>query len=127
MYAMNAALGDDLTAGLRRPEWLWVALRDDRVVARAGWWSQAGEQHPRTMDLFDIDGTTDDGVRLLRTALSTVVPDGVTPPRYCRFLPPDWRDRQDTRQAVGQRMAALEQLGAKLFVERLRLERRSDS
>jgi RimJ/RimL family protein N-acetyltransferase len=51
-----------------------------------------------------------------------VVPAGATPPTYGRFLPADWRDHQHTRQAADDRMAALERAGAKLFVERLRLE-----
>jgi len=121
-YVLNDEVGGDLAAGRRRPEWLWLALRGDRVVARAGWWSRAGDQHPLLMDIFDIDGDTDDGVRLLKTALPAVVPAGATFPEYLRFLPPDWRDRRHTRQAVEDRMGALERVGAKLFVERLRLE-----
>jgi hypothetical protein len=70
-------------------QWLWLALRGDRLVARAGWWSRAGDQHPLLMDIFDIDDDTDDGVRLLKTALPAVVPAGATPPEYGRFLPAD--------------------------------------
>jgi len=121
-YVLNDEVRDDLAADRRRPEWLWLALRGDRVVARAGWWSRAGDQHPLLMDIFDIDGDADDGVLLLRTALAAVVPAGAKPPKYGRFLPADWRDHQPTRQAVGDRMGALERVGAKLFVERLRLE-----
>jgi len=124
-YVLNEEVAGDLATGRRRPEWLWLALRGDRVVARAGWWSPPGDQHPLLMDIFDIDGDADDGVLLLQTALAAVVPAGTTPPEYGRFLPPDWRDHQDIRQAVEDRMAALEQVGAKLFVERLRLEWRA--
>ena len=35
-YVLNDEVGSDLAAGRRRPEWLWLALRGDRVVARAG-------------------------------------------------------------------------------------------
>jgi RimJ/RimL family protein N-acetyltransferase len=121
-YVINDEVGGDLAAGRRRPEWLWLALRGNRVVARAGWWSRPGDQHPLVMDIFDIDGGTDDGVRLLNAALPAIAPGGATPPEYVRFLPPDWRDHQHTRQAAGDRMRALERVGAKLFVERLRLE-----
>jgi RimJ/RimL family protein N-acetyltransferase len=121
-YVLNDEVGDDLAAGRRHPEWLWLALRGDRVVARAGWWSPAGDQYPLLMDIFDVDGDTDDGVRLLKTALPAVVPAGATPPEFVRFLPADWRDQQQIRQAVGDRMGALERVGARLFVERLRLE-----
>jgi RimJ/RimL family protein N-acetyltransferase len=124
-YVLNDEVASDLATGRRRTEWLWLALRGDRVVARAGWWSQPGDQHPLLMDIFDIDGDTDDGVLLLQAALPAVVPVGTRPPEYGRFLAPDWRDHQETRQAVGDRMGALEAVGAKLFVERLRLEWRS--
>ena len=121
-YVLNEEVGGDLAAGRRRPQWLWLALRGDRVAARAGWWSRAGDQHPMLMDIFDIDGDDGDGVRLLQTALPAVVPAGATPPEYGRYLPPDWRDHEPTRQAVSDRMGALESVGARLFVERLRLE-----
>jgi RimJ/RimL family protein N-acetyltransferase len=121
-YVLNEEVGGDLAAGRRRPEWLWLALRADRVVARAGWWSRAGDRHPLLMDIFDLDGDTDDGVRLLQAALPAVVPAGATPPEYGRFLPADWREHPHTRQAVRDRMDALERVGARLFVERLRLE-----
>jgi RimJ/RimL family protein N-acetyltransferase len=121
-YVLNDEVDGDLADGHRRPGWLWLALRGDRVVARAGWWSRAGDQHPRFMDIFDIDGDAEDGVRLLKAALPAVVPAGATPPGYGRFLPADWRDHPQTRQAVDDRMGALERVGAKLFVERLRLE-----
>jgi RimJ/RimL family protein N-acetyltransferase len=61
-------------------------------------------------------------VRLLKAALPAVIPAGTTPPEYGRFLPADWRDHPHTRKPVEDRMAALERAGAKLFVERLRLE-----
>jgi RimJ/RimL family protein N-acetyltransferase len=126
-YVLNDEVGDDLAVGRRRPEWLWLALRGDRVVARAGWWSPPGDEHPMLMDIFDFGGSgdIDDGVLLLRTALAALVPAGATPPEYGRFLRPDWRDHGPTRQAVEDRMGALERVGAKLFVERLRLEWRS--
>jgi RimJ/RimL family protein N-acetyltransferase len=121
-YVLNDEVGADLAAGRRRPEWLWIALRGDRAVARAGWWSRPEDQHPLLLDIFDVDGDIEDGVRLLQTALSAVVPEGAIPPEYARFLPADWRDHQPTRQAIDARMGALERNGARLFVERLRLE-----
>jgi hypothetical protein len=36
-YVLNDEIADDLDAGRRRPEWMWVALDDDRVIARAVW------------------------------------------------------------------------------------------
>jgi hypothetical protein len=121
-YVLNDEVAGDLAANRRRPEWLWLALRGDRVVARAGWWSRAGDQHPLLMDIFDVDGDTDDGVQWLKSALPAVVPAGATPPEYGRFLPADWHDHQHTRQAVNDWLWALERVGATLFVERLREE-----
>ena len=121
-YVLNDEVGGDLAAGRRRPEWLWLALRGNRVVARAGWWSRAGDPHPLLMDIFDVDSGTEDGVRLLTTALPAVVPASATPPEYVRFLSANWREDQRARQAVRDRMEALERAGARLFVERLRLE-----
>jgi RimJ/RimL family protein N-acetyltransferase len=51
-----------------------------------------------------------------------VVPVNATPPNYGRYLPPDWREDEPIRETVEARMGALERVGAKLFVERLRLE-----
>ncbi len=33
-YVLDHELADDLATGLRRPEWMWVALDGERVVAR---------------------------------------------------------------------------------------------
>jgi RimJ/RimL family protein N-acetyltransferase len=118
-YVLNDEIAKDLEAGRRHPRWLWLALRGERVVARAAWWSRPGDEHPMLMDFFDIDGSADDGVRLVRTALATL---GTDPPDYLRYVPGDWRDQPEVRRAVEQRMGALESLGARLFVERLRLE-----
>ncbi|GLW89947.1 GNAT family N-acetyltransferase [Actinokineospora globicatena] len=121
-YGLNAEIPRDFTEGRRKPEWLWVALRGDQLVARAGWWSRPGDEHPLLMDVFDILGDTDDAIRLVETALAQVVPADATPPEYGRFLPPDWREQDDVRVSVERRVRALESLGAHLLVERLRLE-----
>lgn len=121
-YVLNKEVANDLAEGRRRPEWLWVALRGDRLVARAAWWSRPNDEHPLVLDILDVVDDTDDGVRLLTAALPTVVPAGATPPEYTRFVPPDWRDDDTSRRIVRDRMEVLERTGAKLFVERLRLE-----
>jgi len=51
-----------------------------------------------------------------------VIPEGTQPPYYLRFVDPDWRGAAATRQATEDRMAAAARTGARLFVERLRLE-----
>lgn len=45
-YLLNEELADDLAGGRRRPEWMWVALRGDRLLARAAWWSRPGGDTP---------------------------------------------------------------------------------
>jgi RimJ/RimL family protein N-acetyltransferase len=117
-YVLNDELAKDLEAGRRHPRWLWLALRGDRVVARAAWWSRPGDEHPMLMDFFDTDDVND-GIRLVETALATL---GTNPPDFLRYVPGDWRDQPEVRRGIEQRMGALERLGAKLFVERLRLE-----
>lgn len=121
-YVLNDELVRDLDAGRRRPGWLWLALRGDRLVARAAWWSQPGDETPYCMDIFDIAGDAADGPRLVQAALATIVPPGGTPPDYLRFVAGDWRDHDRMKRAVEEHLGALETLGAKLLVERLRLQ-----
>lgn len=130
-YVLNEELADDLAAGRRRSDWMWVAIRGDRLLARAAWWGATGQEAPFLLDVFDIDDSGEDddrvdvGVRLLQTAMAEVVPAGDRPPEYSRCVPSDWRDREVTRRVVDDRMGALERTGARLFVERLRFEWRS--
>jgi len=127
-YVLNEELTDDLDCGRRRPEWMWLALRDDRLLARVAWWGRQDISVPLTLDVFDIADEAkypervDIGVRLLKTAMAEVIPAGVPSPEYVRFIPPDWRHDAVARRVVEDRMAALEQTGARRFVERLRLE-----
>jgi RimJ/RimL family protein N-acetyltransferase len=126
-YVLDGALAGDLVAGRRRPEWMWVALRNDHLVARVAWWARAGDDAPFLLDVFDVDDAAPDrvdvGARLLGTAMAALVPAGARPPEYLRFAPPNWRETPATRHVVEDRMAALERTGARLFVERLGLER----
>ncbi|MEU5239520.1 GNAT family N-acetyltransferase [Streptomyces lydicus] len=132
-YTLNEELADDLAADRRRPEWMWVALRGDHLLARAAWWSRPGSDAPLILDVLDIDDSASDpdrvdtGVRLLHTAMAATLSKGARLPEYSRFVPPDWRENAVTRQGVEDRMAVLERTGARLFVERLRLEWRPES
>lgn len=119
-YVLNDELADDLAAGRRRPEWMWVALRGDRLLARVAWWGQAGKDEPFLLDVFDLDDD-EAGAGLLRTAMAAVG----SAPEYLRMIPPDWRDDPAARPVVERRMAAMAGTGARLFVERLRFEWRA--
>ncbi|MDK0522938.1 GNAT family N-acetyltransferase [Streptomyces sp. ML-6] len=129
-YVLDHELADDLASGRRRPGWMWVALRGDRVVARLAWWGRAGGP-PLLLDYFDLDDTLpgperdEVGLRLLETATAVVVPAGTKRPEYGRFVPPDWREDPAVREAVEARIRVMERSGARLLVERLRLEWRA--
>ncbi|MEV6848937.1 GNAT family N-acetyltransferase [Actinoplanes sp. NPDC051411] len=120
-YLLNDEVAADLTAGRRRTSWLWVALKGDRVVARAGWWARAGDEHPFLMDIFDVDGAPSDGLALLSAALPAMTaPGALAPPEFLRFVPAEG-------PFTGPWRTVLEQSGARLLVERRRLEWRPSS
>ncbi len=127
-YVLNHELADDLERGHRRPEWMWMALRDGRLVARLAWWGRERQGPPLRLDVFDIDDDAPEGQRMvagvnpLRSAIAHVVPAATAPPDYGRFVPPDWRSDAVSRRAVDERADALSRVGARLFVERLGLE-----
>ncbi|MER5888250.1 GNAT family N-acetyltransferase [Streptomyces sp. NPDC001941] len=127
-YVLDHELADDLAAGRRRPEWMWLALRGEQVLARIAWWASADSDAPQSLDFFDVDDAlpgperADVARRLLETAAAQVVPAGTTPPEYGRFVPPDWREDPAAREVVETRTNAIEAGGGRLLVERLRLE-----
>ncbi|MCW2873040.1 GNAT family N-acetyltransferase [Actinacidiphila oryziradicis] len=111
----RAAFGQTYAAidegGGYRPEWTWVALRDDAVVARAAWWAGPDDDKPLALDWFDfIDG--DAAVQLLRTAPLHA--------EYDLLLPPGWRDTPDVRGAAQARIDAAIAAGMNPLVERYR-------
>src|SRR5262249_19284740 len=109
-----------LDTGRRRPEWMWIALRGERLVARAAWWARPHTDTPDCLDVFDLDGDEPEpvevGVRLLETAMAEVVPGRRRDSPL--HLPPG----RSGEASVRGRIAALERTGARRFVERLRLE-----
>lgn len=124
-YTLDDELGTDLARGNRRPQWMWIALRGGRVVARAAWWGPSDDATPSVLDILDVcddPDRVDVGVQLLRAALSAVIPEGTLAPEYIRFVPADWREHAGSRRVVEDRMAIAAQTGARLLVERLRLE-----
>ncbi|MGH3757800.1 GNAT family N-acetyltransferase [Actinophytocola sp.] len=99
--------------GQYRPEWTWVALRDDRVVARAAWWAGPDDDKPIALDWLDFaDGESAAAVEILGAA-------GIDA-EYCLVLPPHWRDDPAVRKAGEGRIEVAERAGMRRFVERLR-------
>ncbi|MET0235268.1 MAG: GNAT family N-acetyltransferase [Kibdelosporangium sp.] len=94
-----------------RPEWTWVALRGDRVVARAAWWAGPGDTAPLTLDWLDFEDP-EAGIALLNAAPFKA--------EYCIALPPGWRDDPVTLAAGQARIDVAHRVGMKLLVERLR-------
>ncbi|MBD0747899.1 GNAT family N-acetyltransferase [Streptomyces sp. CBMA152] len=127
-YVLDHEVEDDLATGRRRPEWMWVALREDRVQARLSWWTPPDHEAPYTLDFFDVDDSLPPGerhavgLRLLETATAAVIPAGAPRPEYGRFAPGDWREDPHAREVVETRMNILAETGARVLVERLRLE-----
>jgi RimJ/RimL family protein N-acetyltransferase len=106
-YRELAALGQ------YRPEWTWVALRDDEVVARAAWWAGPDDDKPLALDWFDFaPGEDEAAAALLREPGFDV--------EYCLLLPPGWRERPDVRAAGEARIDVAGRAGMRPFVERLR-------
>jgi ribosomal protein S18 acetylase RimI-like enzyme len=99
--------------GQYRPEWTWVALRGERVVARVAWWGAPDEDKPRALDWLDFaDGESATAVEILTAAGFDA--------DYCLVLPPHWRDDPAARKAGEARVDVAERAGMRRFVERLR-------
>ncbi|MYW64144.1 GNAT family N-acetyltransferase [Streptomyces sp. SID8379] len=99
--------------GEYRPDWTWVALRGDRVVARAAWWGGPDDDEPKALDWFDFaDGEEEAAVELLRRAPLRA--------EYDLMLPPDWQELPEVRAAAEARMRAAEAAGMRRLVERFR-------
>ncbi|MFI5909976.1 GNAT family N-acetyltransferase [Dactylosporangium sp. NPDC051541] len=119
-YDLDGEVADDLTTGRRRESWLWIATRGDEVLARAGWWARGGAAGPYLMDFLDFaPGESGTAETLVTKALEAIVPAGEKPPEFVRYVAPDWG--QDPA-GVPSIVRVLENLGAHLLVERLRLE-----
>jgi RimJ/RimL family protein N-acetyltransferase len=108
-----AAFGDtyrDMAAtGQYRPEWTWLAIRDDTVVARAAWWAGPEDDSPLALDWFDFTDA-DAAVALLHTAPLRA--------EYSLKLPPGWRDLPAVRDAANARIDAATAAGLTQLVER---------
>jgi len=65
--------------GEYRPEWTWLALAGDELVARAVWWGWPGAASPTLMESLDLPGTPDRvdvGAALVAAGMAALVPPG---------------------------------------------------
>jgi len=96
-----AAFGDTSTAmwadGQYRPEWCWVALRADVVVARAAWWGGPDDDAPVALDWLDFSDA-DAATQLLQAAPFRV--------EYSLKLPPGWTATAAVHEAATARIGA---------------------
>ncbi|SDW64189.1 Acetyltransferase (GNAT) family protein [Amycolatopsis xylanica] len=95
--------------GELRPEWSWIALRDEKVVARAAWWAYPESAEPFALAWFDFTDF-DAAVAVLRAAPH--------PTEYSIKLPPGWREDPAVAEAATSRIAAAEAAGFQWLVER---------
>lgn len=127
-YSLDHELADDLATGRRLPAWMWVALDGDRLLGRIAWWTNKEGAEPLALDFFDLapeltdEERADIGLRLLETAMASVVPAGTQRPEFGRFMPADWREVPETRSVLESLFAVLERTDARPLVERFRLE-----
>src|ERR1700761_6773851 len=124
-YSLDHELPDDLRSGVRRPEWMWVALRDRRLLARAAWSGDPSASSPSLLDFLDIGDTADRvpvGVCLISQAHAEMLAGGTTPPDYVRFVAPDWRKQLDTRRLTSDLIRIVGETGARLVAERFRFQ-----
>lgn len=99
--------------GEYRPEWTWVALRGDRVVARAACWAAPDDQVPRVLDWFDFaPGEDEAGAQLLHKMPLKV--------DFELVLPPGWREESAVRAAAEARIDGAAAAGYTPLVERFR-------
>jgi GNAT superfamily N-acetyltransferase len=95
-----------------RPEWTWVALRHDRIVARAAWSGGPADDEPYSLDWFDFGDDIEAGTALLHAAPYDK--------EYILRLPVGWRDEPRVRKAAELRIAAAQRAGMQIMVERFR-------
>ncbi|MEW2634883.1 GNAT family N-acetyltransferase [Streptomyces sp. NPDC048389] len=104
-------VGRALARTTHRPDWKRVALRDDRVVARAAWWGGPDDEAPVNVNWFDVaEGEEDAGAQLLRTSPFQV--------EYELILPAGRREDPRALAAGEARVRAAKAAGMEVLVER---------
>src|SRR5689334_18758438 len=105
-------------AGHYRPQWTWVAIKDDHVIARAAWYGGPNDDEPFAMDWFDPGDDLEIGAALIRAA---TLKAPALRKEYPLILPPNWREDPAINAAATRRIEAAQRAGMTPFIERLHL------
>lgn len=112
-----------------RPEWTWLAVEGDRILALSVWWGLDGYAKPFSLDCLYVDESVAEPValwaKLLGHMLEQFEPEDEQP-EYHLFLPTDWRTDPDVLAEVEPRLAAAAAAGLTGLTERLRFEWKSE-
>ncbi|WP_157254238.1 GNAT family N-acetyltransferase [Nonomuraea typhae] len=109
-----------LADGQYRYERIWVAEQDGRILARAVWWSFAGNPQPMALDCVYVDASVEDRVGLAAALLTRAHEAYGERPAYHVFLPNGWRERPRAAAAIAWRQEAAARAGLTSELERLR-------
>ena len=75
-----------------------------------------------TSSIGEMPDRVDVAVRLVTRALNEIVPPGIPPPDYTRFVAPDWREHPATRRLIDDLTTIIGQTGGQFVAERFRFE-----
>jgi len=109
--ASTGAPREVFAAEAYRPEWTWVALRGQEILARAAWYGGPDDTEPGSLNWFDFTDP-EAGTALLRAAPFRA--------DYCLVLPLQWRDDPAIATQAEARIAAADRAGMKQWIERFR-------
>jgi hypothetical protein len=117
-------LGLGLAAGSIRREWIWLALIDDKPVARAVWWGPAGSVYPIELRCLIVAPSIPHpevwGAAIIRSANRAFVAEGALfAPEFVVTVDSGWRDDRPTARAVAWRQAAARDSGVTFVLREL--------
>jgi RimJ/RimL family protein N-acetyltransferase len=114
---------EELAAKRFRPEWMWLAEKEDgEVLARALWWGRSDSTQPLALDDLDVRPEVGDPAGLGAALLVAGHTAFGNRPQYNISLPSDWRSRPEIAETVGHRIEAGNRAGLTREIERLRYE-----
>lgn len=107
---------EGVAGGGYHPSRTWIALRDNRVIARAAWLLPPGAVGTPWLERFDLTGSPTDGAALLRAAFAAMG----GPTDWYASMPAGWRSRPDLASVLAAPASAAREVGLTERGERLR-------